>query len=85
MPKFHLVEVPDARASSRWTIEQITPGERPIPVAFIGPKAEVEAEVLRLNAGGEIVEKLPSIMRGKTSRRKNLQPGESFDGLWVCP
>jgi hypothetical protein len=71
MPKFQLVEVPDARASSRWTIEQITPGERPVSIAFHGPKAEVEAEVIRLNAGGGIVEKLPSNVRRKASRSKS--------------
>ena len=71
MPKFHHFEVPHARASSRWTIEQITPGERPVPIAFHGTKVQVEAEVIRLNAGGEIVEKSPSSMRRKASRSKS--------------
>jgi hypothetical protein len=69
MPKFHLVKVPDAHASSGWTIEQITPGERPVPVAFHGPKAEVEAEVIRLNAGGKIIEKTPSNVRRKARNK----------------
>jgi hypothetical protein len=72
MPRFHLVQVPDTRPSSSWTIEQITPGERPVPVAFYGPRGDVEAEVFRLNAGGKVREKM--IAPASRHRRQRNKP-----------
>jgi hypothetical protein len=52
MAKFQIVEIPDAPPSSRWTIEEVTPGEKPNPLAVFGSRASIEAEVHRLNRAG---------------------------------
>ena len=67
MPKFHLVEIPDAPLNSRWTIEQVVPGEKPVPIPFFGKRAAAEAEVNRLNSGGAIHEK--RLMAAKVPKR----------------
>ena len=70
MPRFQLVEIPGVRLAVAWTIEQITPGERPVPIAFFGRKPEVEAEIRRLNAGGEIRRQVPARI-GQSKRPRN--------------
>ncbi len=70
MPRFQLIEVPGVRLSEAWTIEQITPGERPVPVDFYGRKADVEAEIHRLNAGGEVRQRMPA-RAGQSKRPRN--------------
>ena len=52
MARFQLVEIPEAPYAKRWTIEEVVPGERPIPVSFFGRKVEAEAEAHRLNLYG---------------------------------
>jgi hypothetical protein len=72
MARFLVVQVPDAHFRSSWTIEQVTPGEKPIPIPFFGIRSEVEAEVTRLNAGGEIAVKIVKpVRRSKPVRSKS--------------
>jgi hypothetical protein len=52
MAKFEVVEVEEAPFVRRWTIMEIVPGEKPIPVPFFGRRAEAEAEAHRLNLYG---------------------------------
>jgi hypothetical protein len=52
MAKFQVVEIAEAYGSGRWTIEEIVPGEKPIPVFFFRSRAEAEAEARRLNLYG---------------------------------
>ena len=52
MPKFEVVEIEEAPYARRWTIVEIVPGERPVPVPFFGRRAEAEAEAHRLNLYG---------------------------------
>jgi hypothetical protein len=59
MPKFQSVEEPDVPSAERWTIEQIIPGEKPVPVPYFGRRTEVEAEIIRWNGGGKIEPKAP--------------------------
>jgi hypothetical protein len=68
MPKYRILELPGAPAPSRWTIEQVTPGEKPILISFFGRKSEAEAEVHRLNAGGKVEAKTPVTGRRKRPR-----------------
>jgi hypothetical protein len=59
MPRFELIEVQDAPASSRWSIQQMLPGERPIPVPFFGRRSDAGAAVYRLNGGGKVGDQAP--------------------------
>ena len=54
MPKYRMLHVPDAPFRSSWTIEQVTPGEKPVPIPLYGGRSEVEAELHRLNTGGKV-------------------------------
>jgi hypothetical protein len=53
MAKFQIVEIPEAHYASRWTIEEVTPGEKPIPIPFFGTRAAAEAELRRLALYGK--------------------------------
>ena len=48
MVKYQAVRMRGFTWKRGWTIEQIIPGERPIPIVFYGSKAKVEAEITRL-------------------------------------
>jgi|HubBroStandDraft_2_1064218.scaffolds.fasta_scaffold1650922_1 hypothetical protein len=52
MGRFVAVEMEGATHATRWSIVEIVPGEKPIPVSFFGRKAEAEAEAHRLNLYG---------------------------------
>jgi hypothetical protein len=52
MPKFEAVEIEEAPYARRWTIVEIVPGEKPVPVPFFGRRAEAESEAHRLNLYG---------------------------------
>ena len=52
MAKFEAVEVPDAPYARSWTIVEIVPGEKPVPIPFFGRKTEAEAEAHKLNLYG---------------------------------
>jgi hypothetical protein len=76
MPRFHPVRIPGGPPASEWTIEQITPGEKPVPIDFYGRKYEVEAEISRLNAGGEVRRRVPSrVGQSKRVRVKKALSG----------
>jgi hypothetical protein len=34
MPRFRMVQIPDAPSRPGWIIEEVTPGEKPVPVRF---------------------------------------------------
>jgi hypothetical protein len=53
MAKFQIVEIPEAPYASRWTIEEVIPGEKPIPVTFFGTRGAAEAEARRLALYGK--------------------------------
>ena len=53
MTRFQIVKYDDTLFKSKWTIEEVIPGERPIPLPFIGTRAEAEAELSRLNLYGK--------------------------------
>jgi hypothetical protein len=52
MAKFEAVEVEEAPFARRWTIMEIVPGEKPIPVPFFGRKTDAQAEARRLTLFG---------------------------------
>jgi hypothetical protein len=52
MGRFVAVEIEGAVYARRWTIVEIVPGEQPIPVSFVGRKAEAAAEAHRLDLYG---------------------------------
>lgn len=53
MVKYVLVEEKLNPPKSRWTIERVTPGEKPIQIPFHGTRTEAEAEISRLSLYGE--------------------------------
>ena len=53
MTRFQIVKYDDTLFKSKWTIEEVIPGERPIPLPFIGTRAEAEVELSRLNLYGK--------------------------------
>jgi hypothetical protein len=55
MAKFEAVEIEQAPYARRWTIVEVVPGEKPIPVHFFGRKGEAESEAHRLNLYGREV------------------------------
>jgi hypothetical protein len=59
-----------------WTIEQVTPGEKPVPVPFYGSRAEAEAEVRRLNSGGKIEVKALAARPRKRQAKGRRHPAE---------
>ena len=59
MVKYVLVEDKLNPPKSRWTIERVTPGERPVPLPFYGTRAEAEAEISRLSLHGEKKKEVP--------------------------
>jgi len=68
MPKFEVVEIEEAPYARRWTIVEIVPGEKPVPVPYFGRRAEAEAEAHRLNLyglGGSSAIKPAGRARGK--------------------
>jgi hypothetical protein len=52
MAKFEVVEVEEAPYARRWTIVEVVPGEKPVPVPFFGRRTEAEAEASKLNLYG---------------------------------
>lgn len=72
MAKFQMVQVSDAPFRSTWTIEEVTPGEKPIPIPVYGSRSEVAAELSRLNTGGEIAVKI--LMPVRRSKRVPNKP-----------
>jgi hypothetical protein len=72
MARFRIVQLSDAPYRSIWTVEEVTPGEKPVPIPFYGSRSEVEAELTRLNAGGEIVAKVVKPVR--RIKRARSQP-----------
>jgi hypothetical protein len=48
MAKYQLVHLSGAPTTSAWTIEEVTPGEKPIPISFYGTKAQAAQEASRL-------------------------------------
>ena len=72
MPRFHIVPVSGAAAAFGWSIEKVIPGEAPVPIEFFGSRTEIENEVIRLNAGGEI-------------RRKKVSPAKRSKALKRIP
>jgi hypothetical protein len=52
MAKFEAIEVEEAPVARRWTIMEIVPGEKPVPVPFFGRRTDAEAEAHRLNLYG---------------------------------
>jgi hypothetical protein len=53
MARFQIVRYDDSAFTPKWTIEEVIPGEKPIPLPFIGTRAEAEAELSRLNLYGK--------------------------------
>ena len=76
MPRFVIVQVPGARRASMWTIDRVTPGEKPLPVPFYGSRSEVEAELRRLNGGGEIEAKAPTARPRKRQATARRSPAD---------
>jgi hypothetical protein len=73
MAKFRIVQVSDAPFRSSWTIEEVTPGEKPVPIPFYGSRSEVEAELTRLNTGGEIAVQIVKPVRRINRARSKPQ------------
>jgi hypothetical protein len=53
MAKFQVVEVAEATRTGRWTVVEIVPGEKPVPVSFFRSKNAALAEARRLNLYGQ--------------------------------
>jgi hypothetical protein len=59
MARFQLIKLADTPGGTRWGIEEIVPGEKPITLPFYGKRVEALAELSRLNLYGRKTEQLP--------------------------
>ena len=57
--RFQIVPTCETSFKRRWTIEEVIPGEQPVPIPFFGTRAEVEAEASRLNLYGRKAPAVP--------------------------
>lgn len=72
MGRYRMVKIPST-SRDRWGIEDVIPGEKPLPLDFQGTQAAVEAEVHRLNLFGPMAANPTStitVRRPRLARRK---------------
>ena len=63
--RFQIVLAYDTLLKRRWTIEEVIPGEPPVPLPFFGTRAEAEAEASRLNLHGRKAPAVPPTINAK--------------------
>src|SRR3954462_3219712 len=76
MAKFQIVPASNAPFRSRWGIERVVPGERPVLLDFYGRRAEAEAEVSRLNLHDRKPEQAPVATKRLPRPRDPIQLGK---------
>jgi hypothetical protein len=61
--RFQIVPTSETSLKRRWTIEEVIPGEQPVPIPFFGTRAEAEAEASRLNLYGRKAPAVPPAIK----------------------
>ena len=75
MSRFRVIEMADTFLKRRWSIEEVSPGEKPVPYPFLGTRKEAESVASQLNLFGrsELHNGLDS-RKARASRTVHMTP-----------